>query len=1859
MERETARRVCNRLQTELGGHAKIDPYFWEHEVMVATKDYQQNIPELDSFDIVVCILWSRLGTPLDPERHPKPGGGGFASGTEYEFFTAMQAHQLHGTPDIFVFHNQTEPRRPSRPKDVREAFDREIDRLDAFFDTYFKDDEFFTRAINIYSTLSEFEDKLTLALQTYITAKLPKRAAISSARKITPTVEGSPYLGLTSFDYHDSNIFFGRTAETGQIISALQEQEIDALAVAGATKRFLLILGSSGSGKSSLARAGVLPMLTQPGVIEGSHAWRRAIFQPGEYDGDPVIALAHALSAPDALPELATDGITADELAGLIRQNHQGAGLLLRQALGQAGAQALIYEKQRLREKLHQFTAQHREADVANIAARIENLQPPTVRIALLADQLEELFTSDVAPDTLESFLHVLHALATSGRVFVIGTLRSDFYPQALAQPLLVELMRGSGTYHLPPPDAASVGQMIRRPAAAAGLQFEENAGTGESLDELLRDASLAEPAALPLLSYTLEQLYEARSPTGLLTLESYHQLGGLEGAIGSRAESVFSQQSDAAQSSFDDLCKVIITLGENGQPTRRRAPVSALQEQPSAALLADALVEARLLTAGVDADGTRTLSVAHEALFRHWPRVIDWVEKNRTFLITRTRVSTRMHDWIAHEKSPDYLIPRSPQLAHAEELLAAERSSLSISEAAFIAASSLHAKAAERARLRRARLTAAGAFVLSAVAIAAGAIATLKSREATRQSTIAQENAESALASEKAARAGRVETALALGTERLSSGRLREGLASLGQALAIDPTHKPTLARLYSELLYAEPTASAVASFYYDESTLRQRITGAIKGPRQYIATLSEEGAPLIIDLATLEEVLGPWSDEKRTIAPLVFYDSSHIVSLRDDFSLAVWDANTRDLVGTAQVPDQFADLAFIEDGRSFVTGYFDGRVEIREVDGGTVTHQWQHPSSIIALMSWKDRYCISTSATQTVIFDLHNSREIARLTPADGQHFRLVDVAYDEPVICIVSDNALAGHRQSTSTFNIIDLTTGRNISGNTSPTIPGQLFDVAISGDGQRILCAPAIGRPISFQWADTSTAVDFETSGQTLRCIFSPDDRLALASNSEGTVFIVDATTGQRLFSPVRHDGTLENLSMSWDGQFMLTSTATTSQIWDLSVSSALNLPVNLGSSPLHSITPQAGGLTIRRDRSIDSIDPRIDATHTTAIASPDNGHWLTSADASTAAVYTKNIGVTFYSLEGGSPVERANYPAESYISEWFIANDGSRLIAYLPDLERLYIIDSHTGEKLSEIPVPERMATFVFTADAQRVAMTTEHPTFEDRHALSLYETSSGAEIDHSFADLDLIAQPAMMHSSSFVLTSTSGTATSQIRLTFSDGDDLASPPRSLLFDNNINGITESPDRKFCAVVMAEKIQVFDRGSLTEAAPAITRAQGGFVAATFAPDSRYLAITRNDGRKSYVRIWDWQNQVPISRELAVPYNFFEVDFSTDNTLIHIAASSARLSDPDSTTFLYTYEILPPADVVPTISTLASAISALSFSEDNTPEASNPFQHWQSLRDSHPSSWFIQPPLERSLSPRIDIAAETWLQNGVVNASDIFYSMPAVSASAAASAYLQLENLERERAQLDPSHPQSREALARLDQRQAELARLMHSAERNIDDSPLVATYLGKYHLLKGSLDAAESAFVKALQLDPDLITARRALGDLYLAKGDGQQAMQHFQKVLTADGDRVTSSDRYGLAISLHLQNQSARANAELLEIADPSTLAPSDQATLLLYLDPTAEQFASAAELLRRAARNEKHRNSLLSEVFAILAIDLTGEHQTARHTFAAATQRHPALHTDVGIRNLALSPILTDRLLTIRGDVSPLTETP
>jgi ABC-type arginine transport system ATPase subunit len=483
-ERSLVRRVIERLQGEFTGRALLEPIFWEHEPLRATASWHEQILSPSEADIVICILWSRLGT-RQPAEITRPDGSRYHSGTEYEFEEAWRSYREQGQPDLLVYRKTRDPRVSLRDKDDLMRRLEQKEALDRFIDTWFQDREEGTliAAYHPFDSSDDFEELVEVHLRKLLEERLPNlRRGEEPKQKIWK--EGSPFRGLKAFDFDHAEIFFGRTRATSEVLEALRVQ-------AARARPFVLVLGMSGCGKSSLVRAGVLPLLTQPGVIEGVGLWRWAVMRPSDAGGDLFAGLATALLKEEALPELGADRTGVEELAALLRESPDAAFPLLKGGLSQAAAEL----------------------------ARAEGLErQPEARLALVVDQLEELFISTPAGADREKFVEALRALVASGRVWVLATLRSDFYPRSTELPALVELKEGSGQYDLLPPTAAEIGQMIRRPARLAGLSFEEREATGARLDDTLRDAAAQNPEALPLLQFTLEELYSARSDQEELT---------------------------------------------------------------------------------------------------------------------------------------------------------------------------------------------------------------------------------------------------------------------------------------------------------------------------------------------------------------------------------------------------------------------------------------------------------------------------------------------------------------------------------------------------------------------------------------------------------------------------------------------------------------------------------------------------------------------------------------------------------------------------------------------------------------------------------------------------------------------------------------------------------------------------------------------------------------------------------------------------------------------------------------------------------------------------------------------------------------------------------------------------------------------------------------------------------------------------------------------------------------------------------------------------------------------------------------------------------------------------------------------
>lgn len=629
-ERDRAEKILGWLQDEFSGQLQLDPYFWENEPMAAHTDFQTQIEPPSQFDIFICVLFSRLGTEPHPGLHRKAGGGKYASGTEQELLDALDGFRHRSAPEVYIYKREGTPVIPAEPKEERERIIAQYDALKDFYEKFTREDGHYIAASKSYPGLEEFETMFQKDMRKILKRHVPQGAGLRSAPKTW--LSGSPFRGLHHFDFEHAAIFCGRTRAIDELLTALKQQAADGCA-------FVLVFGGSGVGKSSLVRAGLLPLLVKPGIIDGVRIWRRAVMRPSDAaKGDLFQAFATALVRDKALPEIGQHDISITQFAQMLEEAPAGAGLLIQRELSQ------ISQEVRQRENL---------------------VKLPRALLVLAIDQLEELFTIPELDGVREPFLRSLDTLARSGYVWVIATLRSDFYQHCAKSPVLGELVKkGAGQYCLLPPNETQIRQMIQLPAFAAGLHFEQDHNTGEHLDDLLRAAAVKNPSTLPLLEFALEQLYQQRDQeTGQLKLAAYHGFGGVEGALGKHAEERFEKMSDAAQASFGDVFLQLVTIGqEEGEPpVRQWARKEDVETSDGRRELVARLISERLLFADRAEQGVDVVTIAHEAMLASWPRLNKWVTDHRESLKFRAQIAAEANNWRENERNPDFLYKGLP----------------------------------------------------------------------------------------------------------------------------------------------------------------------------------------------------------------------------------------------------------------------------------------------------------------------------------------------------------------------------------------------------------------------------------------------------------------------------------------------------------------------------------------------------------------------------------------------------------------------------------------------------------------------------------------------------------------------------------------------------------------------------------------------------------------------------------------------------------------------------------------------------------------------------------------------------------------------------------------------------------------------------------------------------------------------------------------------------------------------------------------------------------------------------------------------------------------------------------------------
>jgi tetratricopeptide (TPR) repeat protein len=686
-ERERVDFVVDRLNAEFAGRVRIRAIRWETRYYSSHETFQTQIPEASACDLVVAIFGARLGSPLPAQFPPMSSGEPYPSGSAYEVLSAIEARRRgQGVPDIYVF------RRPDSPLVALDAVDRaEIEaqwrRLTDFFEKWFRN-----RSGEFLAAFQEFDttDEFAVRVEDCLRQWLARRGFVAKGAIWDRARLGSPFPGLAAFEANRRSVFFGRGLFVDQAIRRLRELEAPATEASRAS--FLLLIGASGSGKSSLLRAGLAPRIVMPGVFPEVDLWRLAVMSA---DADPFATLAVTVLRSEALgPELAEGPFGA-------------AGLLAKQLGGDPEAAVAP-----LKDALARAVA--KRAREANFAA------PRLARLFLGLDQAERLI-SETQPEVAARFAALIATLARLRLATVVVALRSDTYAGFQALAPLVALRDAGASLDLLAPNASELEEMATGPVALCEppLAFERRDGRSLAAD-LVADARGGD--ALPLLQMTLSRLAaaEATRGDGLLRFADYRGMGA---AVTESADEALADLDPSARQQLPNLIAGLVRDVAADPVTGAPTPVIGALDRAAfesgrvdRRALVEAFVAKRLLTAEGDAASQR-VRPTHEALLRIWPEATAVIAEAAQLLRVRHALAPLARDWAeaAEADKPRHLDVSPALLDGAERYVERFADEVPPSTRAFVAAASAAAAARRGRELEEQRRRAVDAEAIAA----------------------------------------------------------------------------------------------------------------------------------------------------------------------------------------------------------------------------------------------------------------------------------------------------------------------------------------------------------------------------------------------------------------------------------------------------------------------------------------------------------------------------------------------------------------------------------------------------------------------------------------------------------------------------------------------------------------------------------------------------------------------------------------------------------------------------------------------------------------------------------------------------------------------------------------------------------------------------------------------------------------------------------------------------------------------------------------------------------------------------------------------------------------------------------------
>ncbi|MBK5963626.1 hypothetical protein CCR95_05875 [Thiocystis minor] len=568
-ERVLVKDIIETLAQEYRPYFQLQAVLWEEEALTAARSFQAGLLRPSECEIVLVMLWTRLGTPLADD----PYGG--MTGTEWEFVDAVDASARHETPEVLVY-RKIAPRLVdiNNAETIRAAM-TDRDRLEVFFRThFFNPDGSFRRAFRQFDNDAAFRDLVETQLR-----KLLNRRISTERRFAAGSIEwrGSPFRALGPFDVGDERVFTGRETETRELVARLDGlRRGPGQGGSGKGQGLLLLTGPSGVGKTSLLRAGLLPHLVRPFLFSGIAGCRWCLVEPDPED--PLASLARALVSPSMLgTSLVAFGLDAERLTRLFASEPRVGADQIRAAI-----------------------AQTINDDLQQTGGREGRLQ-----LAVILDPLDGLFAeARLDSPRTQTFVDTLTALAAHEEIWIIAALGSRHLPGLTRFPALVALLDERSYFPLEPPALGRIRQVMEIPARVAGIEFEAmGRDSGHGLIEALESEASAVTHWPALLEQTLDALYRQRESSestqgSLLTLRAYHRIGGLSGPLLKRADDLWQTLDEETRGALPMLCRTLLALEGGSHASAREGNLQTLLRDDRCATLTQRFIEARLIVA-------------------------------------------------------------------------------------------------------------------------------------------------------------------------------------------------------------------------------------------------------------------------------------------------------------------------------------------------------------------------------------------------------------------------------------------------------------------------------------------------------------------------------------------------------------------------------------------------------------------------------------------------------------------------------------------------------------------------------------------------------------------------------------------------------------------------------------------------------------------------------------------------------------------------------------------------------------------------------------------------------------------------------------------------------------------------------------------------------------------------------------------------------------------------------------------------------------------------------------------------------------------------------------------------------------